>query len=337
MLMRDKARILIVFLMAVGFTALHYPTSPESHYLQTLYRGLCFIPVILGGFWFGVRGGLAASLVTTLLYVPHVWLAWNVYPVLNMDRGIDMVLYNVVAVIIGVLSDRQKAEQNRARDAENLAAVGKAVSALAHDMKIPLTAIGGFSILVRKHVGEENPYRDKLDIVIDETRRLENMVKDMLDFSRPLELQRSLEDVGRIVDECLEVVSDTARRENVRLKSELGSDLMAVYLDRMRIKQALINLIVNAIQASPAGETVTVRCSELKRKLIIEVIDCGCGIPLDRREDIFTPFFTTKKEGTGLGLPIVRKILEAHRGGINILDNQKNGIIFRLVIPTGRK
>jgi len=103
--------------------------------------------------------------------------------------------------------------------------------------------------------------------------------------------------------------------------------------DCQRMKQVLINLLMNAIEASPEGEIVTVHAYRKGRKLVVDVTDHGSGVPYDRREEMFSPFFTTKKEGTGLGLPIVEKIIEAHHGQIEIVDNSDRGVTFRTVIP----
>jgi two-component system, NtrC family, sensor histidine kinase HydH len=103
--------------------------------------------------------------------------------------------------------------------------------------------------------------------------------------------------------------------------------------DSMRMKQVLINLAANAVQASPEGEMVRICAYRRAGKLIIDVSDRGCGIPLDNREQVFTDFFTTKDDGTGLGLPIAKKIIEAHGGRLEIIDNQDRGLTFRVTMP----
>jgi signal transduction histidine kinase/DNA-binding response OmpR family regulator len=218
-------------------------------------------------------------------------------------------------------------------ESESLAAMGRALSGVAHEMKTPLIAIGGFVRLAQKHMDEATPHRRNLDIVIDETRRLEAMVQDMLDFSRPLALDRSSGKVEEILGESLILLDSMARERELSLRSATEPDLPRASFDRLRMKQVLVNLAANAIQASPEGEAVTIRVYARQADLIIDVIDPGPGIPLENRGDVFSPFFTTKKEGTGLGLSIVKKIVEAHRGRISILDNPDRGITFRVVLP----
>jgi len=235
--------------------------------------------------------------------------------------------------MLGMLKQREWAEQQRLREAERLAAMGKALSAVAHDMKTPLVAIGGFANLVRRHMEATNPYRNKLDIVISETARMEIMVKEMLDFSRPLDVHRSEENVHRLVEESVAVVQEISKARNVTIRNDAPPSLPAVPLDGMRIKQALINLITNAVQASPDGESVNINCGIGKGEMVIDVVDHGPGIPKDRRDEIFAPFVTTKKDGTGLGLSIVKKIIEAHGGRIEVMDSGGKGATFRVFLP----
>jgi len=159
------------------------------------------------------------------------------------------------------------------------------------------------------------------------------MVKEMLDFSRPLQLQKSKEDIGRIIAESVAIVGSSANARRVRITSATAREVPAVSIDSDRFEQVLVNLLMNAIQASPEGEEVTVTSFAEGPRLIIDVKDCGCGIPLDKRTEIFEPFMTTKKEGTGLGLPIAKKVVEAHGGQMEVMDNKQAGVTFRIRIP----
>jgi PAS domain S-box-containing protein len=230
------------------------------------------------------------------------------------------------------IMQREKAEMTL-RESETLTAMGRALAAVAHDMKTPLIAIGGFTRLAQRNIEKDSPVQSKLEIVVKETLRLEKMVKDMLDFSRPLHLDLSKGDVCQLVDECLSLVTLPARDKRINVRYESEEEILPASLDFMRMKQVLINLVTNAIQASPRDGEVIVRSNADGDNLLIDVIDCGCGIPPDKKHEIFSPFYTTKKGGTGLGLPIVKKIVESHRGRIDILDNPEGGTTFRVVIP----
>jgi signal transduction histidine kinase len=232
------------------------------------------------------------------------------------------------------LIQRQRAEKTL-RETESLTAMGKALSSVAHDLKTPLIAIGGFTHIVYRHLEESNPDRAKLEIVIKETQRLESMVKDMLDFTRHLELERNAYDINQLVRESIAVVEAVSRERKVKIQTELTECLPLVSFDAMRMKQVIINLVMNAVQASLEGESLKVYTHQKQGKLLIDIIDRGCGIPPENRKEVFLPFVSTKKEGTGLGLAIVKKITEAHQGCVEILDNIDKGVTFRVVLPAG--
>jgi signal transduction histidine kinase len=240
----------------------------------------------------------------------------------------------VVAAILGFLSDRDRKAQERLREVESLAAMGRVMSEVAHDIKTPLLAMSGLTRIVERTLGKDNPSREKLTLVIRETERLERLMQDMMAFSRPMKLDRTTGHIDQVVKECLELVESKARERSITLHGQSAKNLQPVSFDGLRMKQLLINLLTNAVEASPKGETVTVQSYQKRKTMFLDIIDHGCGVPQDKREKIFSPFFTTKQEGTGLGLSIVKKIVEAHHGHLEILDNPEKGVTFRVAIPT---
>jgi signal transduction histidine kinase len=230
------------------------------------------------------------------------------------------------------LIQREKAER-ALRESEGLAAIGRALSSVAHDMKTPLVAIGGFSRLVQGHLSEDSPDRRKLGIVLGETERLEKMVRDMLDFSRPLVLEKKNERLDHLVNESFVIVESTAQAKKITISYEFSPDLPEILVDPLRVRQALINVLMNAIQASPEDDEIIVRVRRKGSFLLVDIVDRGPGIPPAKRKEVFYPFITTKKGGTGLGLPIIKKIMEAHDGKAEILDNAGTGITFRMSFP----
>jgi signal transduction histidine kinase len=212
--------------------------------------------------------------------------------------------------------------------------MGKMVSGLAHDLKTPLIAIGGFAYLVQKDVEKKDlSCSGKLEIIIKETNRLKRMVEEMLDFSRPLDLHLSKGNIAKLVDESLAILSDLSRSKKVKCQNLCPQDLPVMSYDSDRMKQALINLLTNAIESSPEEGTVAIYCYHSRRRLIIDIADEGGGVPMNRTEEIFYPFFTTKEGGTGLGLPISKKIIEAHHGNLEVIKNPNKGSTFRVTVP----
>jgi two-component system, NtrC family, sensor histidine kinase HydH len=151
---------IIVFLIGI-IACSDYLTEMGERKFHILYEGLFFFPVMLSGFWFGLRGGLAASMGITLALIPFIIIHWKGFSSEDFNNIISLVLYNVVGGTLGVLRDREQMQQKHLRESESLAAMGRAVSSLAHDMKTPLIAIGGFTNWVKKHTEANSPCQDK--------------------------------------------------------------------------------------------------------------------------------------------------------------------------------
>jgi signal transduction histidine kinase len=328
-----KPKQILVAVLVVLVSFLHYVTGHGELYYHVFYRDLYYLPLILAGVWFGLRGALITSLSITILFLPYVLMAWRYVPILDFDRTLAMILLNAIAVVLGVVSERERKGQKALDEARNLAAIGKALAGVAHDIRAPLTAIGGFTRLVRKRLSADNPDRDRLDIVIGEADRLETMLTEMLDFSRPLELHLSEVDVKQLVESTLALVEAQAQSRNVKIETGWSGRMSSIVCDPARARQALLNLLINAIQASPEGERVEIRAGQPGARMIIDIVDHGAGIAEDLRENIFLPFFTTKTEGTGLGLPIALKIVQAHGGRLRAMENPDKGTIFRIALP----
>ncbi len=333
---KNKIKIGITAVLIAAISFLHYSTPVMRHYRHIFYQELYFLPLLLAAFWFGLRGAITASLSVTAVYAPFIAMHWQHFSPDDFARLVETLLFNVVAVVLGILRDRERNEQQRLREAECLATMGRALSAVAHDMKTPLIAIGGFTRLAQKKLPSTDPIYEKLDIVVHETQRLENMVKDMLDFAKPLELNPEPVNLNDVVRECLAIVDGAAASSKIRIDTNLTREVPPVICDTMRIKQVMINLLMNAIQASSENESILIQTRREDGEVMIDVTDAGSGIPEDKEQEIFTPFFTTKKDGTGLGLPIARKILEAHHGQLLLLRNPQRGVTFRVVLPMRR-
>ena len=319
--------------MIAAILCLHHFTLPQEAYLHAVYRILFYLPLILGGLWFGLRGALLVCGTVLVLFLPYLLMYWKGFTLGNFDELLEGILFIVAAIVLGLLVERQRQAQIARAGAERLAAVGKAVSEIAHDMKTPLVAIGGFSSQVARTLEAGDPRQRKLEIVIRETQRLESMVREMLDFGKPLELQSSRKNLNDIVLDSIETSQPLAGKSGVELEARLEPSLPEIGLDAARMKQVLLNLIANAVQASPPGERVRITTAPGRNFLSIEVSDSGEGIKDEHLENIFRPFFTTKKEGTGLGLPIVKKIVEAHGGKVSFRSNPSKGITFVISLP----
>jgi two-component system sensor histidine kinase HydH len=324
----------IIFLIAV-LSIFIFVTRHTQHHYHSVYREFYFIPLILGAFWFGLRGALLASCSITLFYLAFIGIFWQGLSAEKINTFIEIIFLNGMALVLGILREREHRERRRTQKMESLALIGKTVSGIAHDMKIPLVAIAGFSRRILKKMGADDPHREKLTIIYQEAQRLESMVKDMLDYARPLNLRLSREDVNQVIQESMTIVKGMAKEKQVTIEGRLSSDIPSLNLDPMRIKRVLINLLTNAVQASPPGESVFISSVSEDGRTVIDITDHGPGISAEQKENLFTPFFTTKKEGIGLGLVMVKNIVFAHGGEVQFIDNPppETGVTFRVVLP----
>ena len=207
--------IISIALLVVAIALCQYGTRSSLHHYHALFRELYFIPIVLAGFFFGFRTALTTSLSVSLLVVPIVFINWQEFSPSDFTAILEILLYNGMAGAIGYLSDRERMKQKKLLDVERLAGIGRALSGVAHDMKSPIIAIGGLTQLVQRELGEDHPSHQKLEIVMQQARRLENLTKDLLDFARPLELQRTPTDLNRLIGESLQSVEMEAAKKGV--------------------------------------------------------------------------------------------------------------------------
>lgn len=331
-----KLKIFLISLLIALVLGLHYSTAHTLELHHEVYRMFFYIPLILSTFWFGFRGAISTSTVIFFLYLPHGIEQWEGLAH-SYHQLLEGGLFFLITFILGYLAETKVREHRARLRSERLAAVGMAVSEISHDMKSPLVAIGGFATQVRKRMREDDPDRAKIELVIRETARLEGMVKDMLNFSRPLHLKASCCSLTEIAAECTEMMRYADTERGIQLEEALDPALPNCMLDKDSIKEVVINLLANAVQASPQGEIVTVRTIRRRSRAVLEVSDRGHGILEDDRKRIFYPFFSKKKEGTGLGLTIAKKIVIAHGGTISFYRNQDKGVTFRVTLPLKNK
>ncbi|MCF8129672.1 MAG: GHKL domain-containing protein [Deltaproteobacteria bacterium] len=342
----DKNRIIIIAVLVALFTVLHYMTPLTVPSLHIVYRELYFVPIILAAIWGGKKGGLITGIAVSLIYIPHVFFLAEPHPSFDPNMMLmisatsaeslwgnlfQILFFNLVGFFLGLMIENVEKEHRARIKSERLAAIGNTVAEIAHDMKAPLMAIGGFSTQLAKSIDEtDENSRKKLGIVIRETGRLEAMVKEMLDFARPLELNLSSVNLNHLTSESAGVAQSFALDAGLTLQTELERSIPPLMLDRIKMRQVILNLITNAIQACKTGDRVTVKTRFSGRSAYLDVIDCGPGIPVEQEENIFQPYFSTKKDGTGLGLANVKKIVEGHGGTVSFRSNSPQGTIFTI-------
>ncbi len=328
----ERQKFFIVAVLVLLVTILHYLTGVDYGLRHVFLREFYFLPIMLAAFWFGLLGGLATSLLISIVYGPYALLYAPGPAIHNLGNLLEIILFNVVGLFFGWLKDREAAQQEKLRKAESLAAIGRAVSMIAHDLKTPLVAIGGLSRQLSKKLAGDSSQREKIEVIRQQADRLENMVLNMLDFAKPLTISKKPCDLNQILSQANEVVYETALKRNIKIDIQ-KTDPVDCKLDEEKILQVLINLISNAIDASPDGGTVTVSLLNHENIMLIEVSDKDKGVDESIAEKIFEPFISAKSKGTGLGLSISKKIVEAHAGKLAYRNNIDVGTTFRISIP----
>jgi two-component system, NtrC family, sensor histidine kinase HydH len=346
----------------IGISLLHYTTPLRLAMLHDIFQRLYYLPIILAAFWFGFRGGVGCALLVTLCYAPHILFQWGGHIAMEMEKYLEVVLYNVVGGITGFLSQQEGARraqleetaqglaesyrqlqsqseliiriEEQLRRAERLSALGELSAILAHEIRNPLASIRGTAEILREDQTSAASRSEFLDILLKESDRLNRVVEDFLKMARPEPIHKMPCDINEELRNMITLLSAQARGSKVVLELK-PSALPPFSGDGEKLRQAFMNIILNAIQASPAGGVVTVSTREDREKgrLEISFSDAGPGISDEARQEIFEPFFTTKGTGTGLGLPITKKIIEGHGGTIEVESLPGRGATFKVRLP----
>jgi hypothetical protein len=264
------------------------------------------------------------------------------------DRAIRWVDGRVVRLEVAtdvtaqrLLAEKEREQEDRAQRTSRLITMGEMASSLAHELNQPLGAIANYCSGSVKRLSEGNVTTEELQEVLQkasqQAERAGKIIRRVRDFVKKNEPQRHPCDLREIIDEALGFAEIQAKRSGTRLRVEVGPEVRAVMADRIMIEQVLLNLVKNgieAMQSCPGGEnTVTVRARQVGMAVELAVADRGCGIPLAARENLFSPFFSTKPEGMGMGLNICRSIIELHGGHLWMEDDPEGGSVFRFTLP----
>lgn len=242
--------------------------------------------------------------------------------------------------LVQPLKRRLVAAQERAERHEKLASLGVLAAGVAHEIRNPLTAMRARIFTLQKKLDAGSPERNAADVLDDEVRRLERIVKDFLQFARPSDPEMQRVPVPDALRTVRELLNPQAEQRAVAL--ELGTlPQVEVLADPQQLKQVLINLTQNAIEACPPGGRVTLGLRVDQRRLhqratavaVLEVSDTGNGMPPEVRQRLFDPFFTTKPAGVGLGLAIADRIIERHGGRLECETREGSGSVFGVILP----
>ncbi|MEC9491372.1 sensor histidine kinase [Flexistipes sp.] len=220
--------------------------------------------------------------------------------------------------------------KNNLYASDNFAQIGRLAATVAHELKNPLVAIGGFSKRLERIV-EEPKAQTYLGIIYSEVERLEKIVSDILSYSREMDLNKERHSLPDIIFELTQLLDHQLRLNGVEVKVEIPDD-MKIYVDAKRMKQVLLNLFNNSLDAMQEGGILKIKAYEDGSAGIVEISDTGGGIPDEIMKRVYEPFYTTKDKGTGLGLPLCKRIIFSHGGDLKLL-NRDGGVHVTIKLP----
>jgi signal transduction histidine kinase len=303
--------------------------------------------------WFGWRGGVLAATIAGILYIPHIVMAWGANEEYSVAQYVEIGMFFVIAPLIGVLADLERkqkqkiqetavklsetyaqlqASMEQARRADRLSALGELSAGLAHEIRNPLGALeGAVQILQRSELPSETR-QEFAEMAGKEIGRLKSLLTHFLDFARPQPPQRMLTEPTTLLNSIARLAAETAKLADVEISVEV-QETAPVAIDLEQIRQVLLNLVLNAVQAMDEGGQIVLRSHKEGGSIILEVVDQGPGIPPENIERIFDPFFTTRPAGTGLGLSIAYQIVHGHGGEIVVRNNADRGATFVVTLP----
>lgn len=351
--MSDRARpafrrnFLVVLSALVVVSALHYGTPRDPAYmaLHDVWRRLYYVPIVLGAFHWGLRGGVLTALAATLFYLPHVLFQWG--GMAHGNQYVEMFMFLIIGSLAGVLAnelrerraearqayDQLEASFERAKAAERLAAMGQLSASLAHEIRNPLASLKGSLPVLLEGVGPDDPRHDFADIARREIARLEELTGSFLEYARPPKPSMAPDDVDALMQSVARLVEKEAERQGVRMELRLDGDLPPVVMDGNRIRQVVLNLALNALQAMPGGGTLRLGTGGDDSGVVLVVEDSGPGIDPAIAARIFEPFVSTKEQGTGLGLAVVHQWVERHGGWVEAGPAEGGGARFCVHLP----
>ena len=259
----------------------------------------------------------------------------------NLDLKVDVTSRDEVGVLTEAfrnMAEKLNTHINELIRAEKLAVMGKIAASIAHEVRNPLDAIKGSAEYLQKKYHEDGTITRFTTIIKDEINEVAKFLDEYLQFARPATPRFTPTNINSVLDETLHLAENLIEQNRIKVNKELETDLPLLMADSKQMKQVFMNIILNSIEAMPSGGVLGIHTfkellnGELK-DVAVEFSDTGKGISRDKVEKIFEPFYTTKEEGSGLGLSISQGIIERHKGKIVVESEEGKGSTLRIILP----
>jgi two-component system, NtrC family, sensor histidine kinase HydH len=348
--LRHQATVAVMILVLTSF---HFATDAHAISVHDLLFKATFVPLILAGLWFPLRGALAWSALTSAVYLWHVFgdLSAHVHGTLWVG---DIVLYNVVTGVTSFLSQRRaealSQARRQARDleenarallraeetlrrGERLRAMGELAAGLAHEIRNPLGGIQGAAEVLRREDSPREVAEEFWTLLESEVARLDGVVANFLQFARPPTPDVSSVRLRDLVSAVFLLLRPEAGRREIVCDNAVDQGVL-VRADESLLRQILLNLMLNAVQVQSSEGRIRVSAQVDPERVVVDVADRGPGVPERLRDSLFDAYVTGRSEGTGLGLAVAVRLATSMRGCLELVSTGEAGSTFRVVLPT---
>ncbi|MDD2735103.1 MAG: HAMP domain-containing sensor histidine kinase [Desulfuromonadaceae bacterium] len=322
--------IFTIVILTILTTFLHFVFMQKIS-PHVIFEELYYLPLLMGVLLFSMQGAVITWLFVSAAYIPFFFAPWTTSIQGYADRTLHLVLSGVIALVVGTLVERERKKSKEVEHERYLAGVGRIATVIVHDLKNPLISISGFARRICEGKGDCG---QAAQAIAESARAMQRIVNDVLDFAKPIQLDLNncnlVESITRSVDECR--TKAVEREVTVLVNVPVGN--FTITIDRFHIERALVNLIDNSIDASHQGGQVIISAKMSRKELVVSIADRGSGMNRETLEHVFELFYTTKTSGTGLGMPIVKKIIEEHGGKLAITSKKGVGTEATVHLPT---
>lgn len=320
---------MVIAVSTILITYLHHSVFREQS-PRILLEELYYIPLLMGVLAFGLRGALWTYLFVSAFYLPYFFGGWTSTFLDLLDRLLHLLFSGIFVFLAGFLMDRETKWQKQSEKERYLAGIGQMAASIVHDLKNPLITILGFARRIQ--AGKTNLER-AIHTIIYSAENMERMIHETLDFAKPVEPDLREEDIVTVLQQACMVCRTKAEEREVTLNLKPPQQPIPISVDAFQIQRAMVNLIENSIEASGRGQTVTISTWREKHRLMIKLKDEGSGMDRETLENLFIPFYSKKHTGTGLGMAIVKKIIDGHQGKIHIKSRPHLGTEVVIQLP----
>jgi two-component system sensor histidine kinase HydH len=306
------------------------------------------LPVALAALREGWPGGLAAASLSAILL-------FTVSPdPTRSGRAVEALSLLCLGLVVGLMAERDRSQKSHyqklatqlssvyekvqanfegMKRAERLSALGQLSAGLAHEIRNPLASISGAAAILQRNQNLDPKQVKCIEIITNECQRLNGLLTNFLNFARPRPPRFQTVGVDSLLDNVLALAGHGVRGKTVHFDKHIEPGLPLVECDPEQLEQVLLNLMINAIEATPDGDTVQLSAVSEDQRIVVQVIDHGHGVAPSHVDRLFDPFFTTKEHGTGLGLPVAHQIMRQMGGSLLAQRNSGHGMTLSVILP----